>query len=115
MSMASALLALSVPCASVFGQATALSPSLPEGHRMISACDNKGNPSKHGSLSAVPGSGDRTQYALALRDLAANRESITLVTATKKAAEQRVQDYCDGVYTPPVKVQTPYFTNTISR
>lgn len=112
LSMASSLLALAIPVSSAFAQATAVSPTLPAGHRMILACDNKGNPSKHGSLSAVPNSGDRTQYALALRDLAQSSETIELLVTTRKAAAQKVQDYCDGVYTPAKKV--PYFTNTIS-
>lgn len=111
--MVSGFLALAVSASSAFAQATAVSPSLPQGHRMILACDNKANPSKYGSLSAVPGSGNKTEYALVFRDLAHNAESIMLVRTTKEAAAQKVQDYCDGVFTPAKKV--PYYTGLISR
>lgn len=109
-SITSAVLALALPCAGAFAQATAVSPTLPKDHRMITACDNRGNPSKYSSLSAVPGTGDRTEYALVFRDLANNKETIELVTTRQKAAAQKVQDYCDGVYTPAKF--SPYYQGT---
>ena len=63
--MVSGFLAMAVSAGSAFAQATAVSPTLPQGHRMISACDNKGNPAKYGSLSAVPRSADKTLFAIA--------------------------------------------------